>query len=613
MSNGTRYTVDVIPKYMMINLHPPRSMTLTQRTRLMPTCTAPVTLVEPSFAEAITKIEEASSLPENHRQHWPCSLRQVAKALDRPLELVPARWTALRMPVSRLHHARLGLTSKTLANHKANVRAALRWFCGEHGVPVRGAPLEPSWARLRDAIADKGVRARLHGVMRFASAKGVGPKAVDDGFVEQFLRYRAETTALETGGKASRSIARSWNRCVDGISDWPRQRLTEVAVAASNTLPWDEVPAGLRADVDAYLTSLKGARRTRRAAVADAGTARTRRHGPAKPSSIHSRQAEIRAFVRMALRIGVPLEELTSLPKLLHPDVAERVLQAYWDKGGEEPNIYTIELGWKILSIARQVGGLDEVALERLDEMRAELETYRRAGLTEKNLAVVRQVTTTSIWRELLQVPQRLMEEARELRDDAPVKAALRAQLAVAIGILTVAPVRLGNLVRIRLEENLIRPAGPLEPYCLMFPDHDVKNRVRLEFNLKAGLTALIEEYVQEHRPVLLRGSNELWLFPGLAGTHKTAKMFGDQITDLVERRVGIRVTAHQYRHAAAALILRAEPGNYEWARRVLGHKSMRTTINFYAGLETAQATERFGDIVREQMERSSEGGALWC
>jgi hypothetical protein len=51
------------------------------------------------------------------------------------------------------------------------------------------------------------------------------------------------------------------------------------------------------------------------------------------------------------------------------------------------------------------------------------------------------------------------------------------------------------------------------------------------------------------------------------AGT-RGLKSLGEQITDAVEDRVGIRVTPHQYRHAAAALIMRATQ-DYEFARRV--------------------------------------------
>src|SRR5829696_1649120 len=127
-------------------------------------------LIEPSFADAIVRMA-ASELPEATRRQWVCSLRQVGRALDRPLTLVPARWTALWPQVSRLHHHPLGITPKTLANHKANVKAALRWFDGETGGLVRGAPLSPAWAKLRDSTPDRGCLARLYGLMRFCSAK----------------------------------------------------------------------------------------------------------------------------------------------------------------------------------------------------------------------------------------------------------------------------------------------------------------------------------------------------------------------------------------------------------------------------------------------------------
>ncbi len=63
----------------------------------------------------------------------------------------------------------------------------------------------------------------------------------------------------------------------------------------------------------------------------------------------------------------------------------------------------------------------------------------------------------------------------------------------------------------------------------------------------------------------------------------------------------------HQFRHAAAAILLKHRPGEYELARRVLGHRNIQTTIAFYAGLETTQATRIFGDIVRQQMKFDPE------
>ena len=41
--------------------------------------------------------------------------------------------------------------------------------------------------------------------------------------------------------------------------------------------------------------------------------------------------------------------------------------------------------------------------------------------------------------------------------------------------------------------------------------------------------------------------------------------------------------------------------------RRILGHRNIQTTINFYCGLETTQATETFGRLIRERMTDEPE------
>jgi hypothetical protein len=46
--------------------------------------------------------------------------------------------------------------------------------------------------------------------------------------------------------------------------------------------------------------------------------------------------------------------------------------------------------------------------------------------------------------------------------------------------------------------------------------------------------------------------------------------------------------------------MLKADPGNYELVRGVLGHRSITTTRNFYIGLETIEATRQFGKIIAE-------------
>jgi integrase len=200
-----------------------------------------------------------------------------------------------------------------------------------------------------------------------------------------------------------------------------------------------------------------------------------------------------------------------------------------------------------------------------------------------------------------------MMAAARSQQSTARHRAAVTAQLAVAIAILTAAPVRLANLTAIQLGTNLIKPGGLGSNYWLVFPDYDVKNRVRLEFPLEQYLTRLIDEYVHDFRPDLMRGRNENWLFPGQRRGAKGKISFSGQITKRIYKATGVRMTVHQFRHAAAAIILQRRPGEYELVRRILGHRSVQTTINSYVGLENIQASEIFSKIVMEHMDDELE------
>jgi hypothetical protein len=204
--------------------------------------TAITPLLEPSFAALIAAIAQAAELLEQTRRHWVCSARQIARWLDRPAAMIPARWTSVQIPVGQLHHARIGVTAKTLANHRSNLRAALRWFAKEHDLPRHGMRLSADWAALRDRIDDRRLRARLSSLMRYCSARGIGPDSVSDRTLEEYWRYRAETTALSSNNGDRRRMARMWNACAGAIDGWPLQRLAEPPIKAKAGPAWDDFP-----------------------------------------------------------------------------------------------------------------------------------------------------------------------------------------------------------------------------------------------------------------------------------------------------------------------------------------------------------------------------------
>lgn len=549
------------------------------------------TLIERSFVDAITMILAAEELRTQTRRHWATSLRQIARALDRPLEVIPARYSAVRADLANLHEAPAGLTTKTFQNHKSNVKSALLWLGREKALPRYGTPLTPAWEKLRAKMPDALERSRLSALMRFCSAKGIEPEMVNEATVASLIAYR-EQVGKPADHAFRRLLAKAWNANLHSTPGWPRVRLIEPPRRPDVEVAWERFPEGLRQDIDRYLQSLTKVRPSRSG----------QRIRPLKPSTISARRAELAASARTAVQAGVPIETLNSLSALLAPDVAEKVLAAYCQRNGEEPKQFTINLAGRFLSIARETKCLTQGELECLEELWQALYQHRQGGMTEKNTAFIRRVLTPGVWERVVKLPFEMVAAARSRRRSMPVRAAVTAQLAIAIAILASAPVRLANLTAITLGTNLIKPDGPDSDYWLVFPDYDVKNRVKLEYPLKPYLTRLIDEYVHDFRPTLLRGRNEDWLFPGQQTGAKDKISFSGQITKHIYKATGLRMTVHQFRHAAGALILKHRPGEYELVRLILGHRSVQTTINAYIGLQTIHAGEIYGRIVWEQM-----------
>jgi integrase len=554
-------------------------------------------VIEPTFADAIEAIAAATEVPLHTRRQWCSALRGLARCLGRPPENIPARFSAVRNKMLALRYPPFGWTAKTLANTKSNAKAALLWFRREEGLGSDGVPMTPAWETLHRALADPSTRYRLAPLMRFCSAIGVEPAALDDNVLGRFLQHRENTSTRASDAAARRIIAKLWNGCVGTVEGWPHQTLEVPPLNRRGGLAWQDLPEAWRSDVNGYLKFLTTIHPDKNG----------RRLAPCAETTLTTRKRELVAAANMAVQAGVPPESLTSLAAMLRPEVANIIIDAYWQKDGDVPASYTINLAARFEAIARQMGWLSAGELKDLADLRYAMEQHREDGMTEKNLAVVRAVLTPGVWGRVAKLPEQLMEQARNMNNAAPVRAALLAQIAVAVAILLVAPVRLGNLAAIRLDVNLIKPGGPDSDYWLRFSRFDVKNKQALQFVFNGRLTKLIDEYVSEFRPALMKGKNHDWLFPGRSTDHKEKIGFSTQIVDQVEKATGIRVTVHQYRHAAAAMFLKHRPGEYELVRQLFGHKSVETTKRFYLDLETTMASEMYTQIVYRQLDDAQE------
>ncbi len=75
------------------------------------------------------------------------------------------------------------------------------------------------------------------------------------------------------------------------------------------------------------------------------------------------------------------------------------------------------------------------------------------------------------------------------------------------------------------------------------------------------------------------------------------------QLQEKLLERLGFKMTPHQFRHLSAWIYLRRHPGDFVTVQKLLGHKSIKTTINFYTKLDTATAAQHYDALIAEERE----------
>ena len=80
------------------------------------------------------------------------------------------------------------------------------------------------------------------------------------------------------------------------------------------------------------------------------------------------------------------------------------------------------------------------------------------------------------------------------------------------------------------------------------------------------------------------------------------------RLVKAAQRYGGFTINPHLYRHLAAYFYVDDHPGDYETVRRLLGHKSLETTLMFYADFERLAASRRFAENVLERRLKATTG-----
>jgi integrase len=244
---------------------------------------------------------------------------------------------------------------------------------------------------------------------------------------------------------------------------------------------------------------------------------------------------------------------------------------------------------------------VDVEELAKIGKVTTKLSRKQKAGMTEKNRHRLMPFNDPEIVRRFLDLPFVLADEVR--RDGRKtVVNSVAAQLAVAIGVLQSVPIRVANLAALDLDKHLVARGGRV---FVTIPSHEVKNERDYLMELPKEVADLIAWYCLEHRDLLIPpDAPTTALFPGEGGKPKKPGTLGVQIGQRVERRLGIAVNAHLFRHIAAKLYLDRRPGEYGLVSRLLNHKSVSTTMQAYTGTETVSAGRHYQSVVASMRTR---------
>jgi integrase len=526
------------------------------------------------------------------RREMLSALRTICRLLDADPAMVPAEPRNLRQRLATISPTVVGLTAGRWSNIRSLTMAALK----RAGVQAMvGGPrqlLALPWEHLRARLIDRKFRIGLSRFMHFCSGQGIMPMEVDARTFERFAHALEHESLIDDPGTIYRRACLLWNEASKSIPGWP-----PVAVPVPNrshryAMAWSDFPPSFRVDAEAYLNY-----------VGNPDPLADDYAKPLRPATIEGRRPQILQLATAIVRSGVPADRITDLLALVQPDNAKLALRFFLDRKGGQKTETLHQYAILLRGIARLRTKRDDPAREALNVLCRNL-AFTRNGMTQKNRGRLRQFDDAANVDALLSLPQRLLQRV-QASDKGGRRDAMRVMYAVAIELLIVAPMRIKNLTALEHERHLVRTRiGSDATVHLVIPAEEMKNSEAYEMALPPSSAALLALYLREYRPRLANWQCP-WLFPGYSGRRRHSEAFSRDLAELVFVETGIRMHVHLFRHLAVKLHLNAHPEDIETARRILGHRSLKTTLRAYAEVNTAASFRRYDDTVASLRERA--------
>lgn len=524
----------------------------------------------------------------------PVRIRDLSSAIARFSELIgeepdriPLDLAQIRDRLNAINPVANGLSPKSFANIRSNLFAAITASRLKPISRARPRLTEP-WGALRSGLITVRHRIGLSRLAHYGSAEGLKPSDVNDGVIGDFIASIREGSLHRKPNELHRETTVIWNEVA---KEFPELGLCTVSVPSfrppARRIAWSQLPDSFCKDLEDCLAWC----------VSTDPFAAEARPRPLAPATVRLRRDQIRTAVTALIESGVEPTALRTLADLVSAANFKRVAQHRLRMADGQENSFNRGVATTLIQIAREWVKTDNATLIELKRLASKL-PMPRADLTAKNKRFLRQFDDPLVLQRLRAVPLKLWTQMR--RDVSHnFRALAMAQAAIAVEILIYLPIRMQNLIRLTFDVHLFIHEGPGAVSTLDISAGEVKNNRPIEFDIPPHIVRMLIEYRDRVAPKII-GRKPDRLFVNPDGTPKGSQTLSFLIRRMVRKHAGVELSPHQLRHLAAKILLDESPGAFELIKQLLGHQSLKTTVNFYAGIDTRRAARHHHRLLQQ-------------
>jgi integrase len=543
----------------------------------------------PATLEAVLDaLERRRDLAANRLRDLRSAVTRVAKLLGAAPSHIPLELPVLSAKLAAINPVAAGLTAKTFSNIRSDFLAAVNASGLKQPRSLGKGALSPGWARLLERLPKRRAGIGLSRLARHASREGIEPDQIDDAALDRFITAVRQGSLHRNPNHLHRTIAKIWNEAARQPGLDLRQLTIPSFRPPVKRTNWEDLTCEFRQDVDAHLAWCAGSD----VFHADA------RPRPLAAQTLKLRRIQIHAAVTALVAAGVNPSAIKSFADLVSPDAFKLILRQRYNAANGRENSFNRGLAETVAQIAREWVKVDAGVLAELKKLVGKM-PMPQPGLTDKNKGFLRQFDDPAVLQRLHDLPDRLWAEVR--RQPPHFRTLAKAQAALALNILCYIPLRLQNLVPLTFDVHLFVRAEANAVSSLEIAAPEVKNKTDMAFDIPRRTAKMLIEYRDRIAPKII-GRRPDRLFVNADGSPKSQSTVAWLIKTYAKRRAGVVLTSHQFRHLSAKVLLDAEPGSFETVRQLLGHKSLKTTVGAYAGIDSRRAARHHQHLIEQTL-----------